>query len=281
MSKNNLSDVFEDLTSLPSLPQAVSEALALLQDEESSLRAIGDVLERDAALSMKILRLANSAYFGVRQEVTSVEHAAALLGRRVIRNVVLSASVFSDFSATSEQFVMFCIASGTAAESLAAQSSAKGVTRAEAFTYGILNHVGELILLEYLPSEREQARQMSMSQGIPLIEAERAVIGASQAEAGARLCRHWRLPERFAKAIECYPQPETCENDEARAWAAVLNVATCICLEEGFGQDLHDYVRLEDRTLSLAGVSSDAVPQVRADLQEAAGAIRDLAVACQ
>ncbi len=278
--RDSLPEIFGDVTSLPSLPAAVNEALQLLQQEESSMHDIAAALERDPALTMKILRLANSAYFGLRQQVTSVEHAAALLGRRVIRNVVLSASAFSEFSKSTEDFILFSIATGTVMESLAARSSAAGVSRGDAFTFGVLNHVGTLMLLEYLPAQLAEAHKRCEHEGLTLTEAEEATIGVNHAEAGAVLCRHWGLPERFSLAIEHYQTPARCPDDSVRPWSALLGIATFVCLEAGYGNDPHAFVYLDDDFWNAGGLEPDVLVDVKRELAAASESIRELAAAC-
>ncbi len=277
---HDIDQLLSEIVSLPSLPRTVSRGLQVLKDEESTLADVAELLATDPALAMKLLRLANSAYFGIKQEVRSVEHAVPLLGRRVVRNLVISATVFDRFAKNTYSFMRYSVATGMGMEILARISPNASLEADEAFVYGILHNVGMLVLAEYLPNDNEQARVVSAGREIPLVEAERQVIGADHALIGARLCTHWHLPSQFSEAIAGYRQPATCETEASKPIAALLGVAAHICVQAGLGDDPRDLMRLTPEHWEYSRLGSHDVMRATGEFFDALPGVNELVAAC-
>ncbi|MFO7975569.1 MAG: HDOD domain-containing protein [Candidatus Hydrogenedentota bacterium] len=259
----NIDYLLEEIITLPSLPATVARITQLLNDPDSSLGDVGKAISNDPAIALKTLRLANSASYGLREHVTSVEHAVTLLGAKVIQNLVLTATVFETLSSGASLLFQHSIAVGLAARSiLRPRVSHLALAPDEAFVYGLLHDIGKIILEDYMSEELVQAEELSRTQGIPAHEAEQQLIGADHAEIGGRLAMKWRLPDTIAAAILAHHDLSRCENEEQRSFAALLSVADTICIAAGLPS--YEGAIADDTTESwqTLGVASTQIPAI-------------------
>jgi putative nucleotidyltransferase with HDIG domain len=165
-------------------------------------------------MTTKILQLVNSAYFGLRVQVSDPEQAVALLGLDTIKALVLSMQTFSQFS---DIPVLPYPLDALWRHGLAAAAHARAIAKAEciphsmvdeAFTAALLHDVGILIFATSKPEEYAQVLSMMTQQGIPDWEAEQAVFGATHAEVGAYLLGMWGLPHAVVEAVAYHHKPE-------------------------------------------------------------------------
>lgn len=230
----NIDYLLEEIITLPSLPATLARIVQLLNDPDSSLAEVGKAITGDPAIALKTLRLANSASYGLRERVTSVEHAVTLLGVKVIQNLVLTATVFDTLSSGASLLFRHSIAVGLAARSvIRAGVSGLALQPDEAFVYGLLHDIGKIILEDYLSDDLVQSEELSRSRNVPAYVAELEVIGADHAEVGGRLAKNWRLPDSITAAILAHHDLTRCEDEEHLRYAALLNAADSICIAAG------------------------------------------------
>ncbi len=258
--------LLEEIITLPSLPGALARIVQLLNDPESSLLDLGKAITQDPAVALKTLRLANSAACGLREHVTSVEHAVALLGIKVIHNLVLTATVFDTLSRSAGLLYQHSIVSGLAARAvLRSGHVALALQPDEAFVYGLLHDVGKIILEDYMPDELMEAEKLSRERKVPAHQVERELIGADHAELGGRLAMNWRLPESIASAILAHHDLSRCKNEDSRRLAALLNVADTICIEAGLPSYEGAVAGDSSQSWALLGVESVKIPAIMDD----------------
>lgn len=232
----SLDQLLEEVVTLPSLPSTVAKITSLVNDPNASLNEVGQAIAEDAALAAKTLRLVNSAFFAVREKVTSVEHAVAMLGMKVIKNVVFTATVFETLDSGQERLVRHNVACGVAMSALmdSGVTTTSG-TSDEAFLFGLLHDLGKLILGEFMPEETSAVQIACSTRGISASVAEREIIGVDHAEVGARLAQNWKLPDTLIQAIAGHHDLERCESPEHRDTAALLAIADFITYKAGMG----------------------------------------------
>ncbi len=189
---------------LPALPEAVLDLLALLGAEDVDIDELCARLSVDMALTAKVLRLANSSFYGARGEVTSVDAAIGRVGLRMVRGIVTAAGVSGtikppvcagfDFAA----FWRHGVATAAAAQMLA---FATGADSSTAFTTGLLYRIGQLVLASQVPVEFAETIAHRAANGGDALLIERAVLGVDHAMVGARIAAHWRLPATIVAAM--------------------------------------------------------------------------------
>ena len=199
------------VTSLPSLPQAVQDALAVLNDEGASVGAVAERIEHDQVLAARTLRAANTAFYGAPGRVATIRSAIGVLGLRTVAALLTTASVSAQFpgSARCPEFRFSSFWRHTLTTALTSRGLAKaiGMDAEVAFTAGLLHDIGALVLATQFPAEFGIALRHAREHDLPLLGAERAVLDVDHCAAGAVLAEHWRLPVPVARAIAQHHAP--------------------------------------------------------------------------
>ncbi|MBF0515225.1 MAG: HDOD domain-containing protein [Desulfovibrionaceae bacterium] len=202
---------------IPAFSQSVSRVLSLASDINCSPKVLVEVVSGDPVLTMKILRLVNSAYFGLPNKITSVHQALVNLGLNTLKHTALSLAMLgvlprkNDAGLDIDALWLHSLAVGLAARRLA---QAKGVPKAESedyFVAGLLHDVGKLVYASYEPARFARALETAALDQVDLTVPERAELGATHAEVGALLAERWGLAEplRLALAGHHAPSDET------------------------------------------------------------------------
>lgn len=189
---------------LPALPAAALDLLALVAQEDVDIDELCARLSVDIALTAKVLRLANSSFYGARGAVTTVDAAVSRVGLRMVKGIVTAAAVSGsvrppqcpgfDFAA----FWRRAVATATAAQMLAFST---GVESSTAFTGGLLYRIGQLVLAAQAPAAFALVLTHHAALGGEVADIERRVLGVDHAVVGAQVAAHWRLPAVIVQAL--------------------------------------------------------------------------------
>ena len=263
MSKTyDIDALLEEVVTLPSLPGTVAQLMKLVSDPQCSLSAVARAVAMDPGLAMKTLRLVNSAYYGVRQQIATIEHAVVLLGIRVIKNLAFTATVFDVMKGSPDAFLRHSVMCGLAMRVLAEPSSKESFVEApeEALVYGLLHDVGKVILAQFLPEEHAQIAEISRTRNVRWHEAERQIIGVDHAELGARLAQQWKLPERLIEGIAGHHDLDQCTTPALKRTAAMLTVANYLCYACGVTSYEGCIGHVSDEAWAASQLTSAEVP---------------------
>ena len=229
---------------LPALPLALVVAVQALSSDDLPASACVDAVERDQSLATQLLRLANSAFYGARGQVASVEDAVGMLGLRTVASVVAAVSMRSTLALVQcngfrfEIYWRHALTTAVIARELARPAT---LDPGEAFLAGLLHDVGQLLLVVAHADWAERALQLSREEQIDLCDAERRLIGVGHDEVGADVMRHWHFPERLVNAVGAHHAP--------------------LAAEPGDRLSLSELVRLSDQLAHhLEADSGDPVP---------------------
>lgn len=208
-----LRQVTEKIIGLPTLPTVVTQLIAMVGDPASSARQIAQLVSADQALTAKILKVANSSFYGFAREIATVQLAIVVLGIEMVKNIGLSVTVLKRFASGREhrlfdrqQFWEHAIGCGVAVRMLARKYGDRRAAD-EAFVAGVLHDIGKLILVEYFYDDFSEALELAESQGIAIADAEAQVIGVTHAEIGGWLAEKWNLPKHLVNAIAHHHRP--------------------------------------------------------------------------
>lgn len=245
--------VISAIGSLPSPPATCFRLIQAMNDSDSSLSTIGDIVDRDVALSAKVLQLVNSAFFSLPHTVTDVMPALAVIGIDVLKQLVLSAAILRQFhprrpiqSFSVDEFELHARTSAQIASQLPAEGDALSLRVMTA----LLHDVGKLVLATYLSEKFEQACRISRSEKCRLYLAEREVFGTSHAEVGGHLLSLWGLPHAAVDAIAAHhrPAPVTAAIGDGLDLMAVVHISSALA---------HDCFADTDITTPLSQVDDD------------------------
>jgi putative nucleotidyltransferase with HDIG domain len=212
------------ISKLPAVPRVYARLQQLLANDDTSPREVAQLISTDVAITAKLLQLVNSAFFRLARRITGIEQAVNHLGFAAIRNLVLSAEVFSSWPTQSSKSVV-CIdtlQSHVHQVAAAARALTAGTPKADdALLAGLLHDIGYWILSDECSTELNESVALAVAENIPLHQAETRVIGASHAEVGAYLLGLWGLPYPVIEAVAHHHTPETVPQSEFDPLAAV------------------------------------------------------------
>lgn len=197
---------------LPTLPVVFSRLVDLLSDETSSAQAIGDVIGADPALSARLLRLANSPYYGIPSRVETISRAVTIIGVKELYSLALTVSVIHAFKDIPYQLVDMAgfwrhsVTCGVISRAIAELKGLSG--RETLFVSGLLHDIGRLLLYQRAPTHARGVLARARRSGILLFQAEKEVLGLDHAEIGGQVLRRWRFPERLQDLIQCHHDPQ-------------------------------------------------------------------------
>jgi HD-like signal output (HDOD) protein/CheY-like chemotaxis protein len=198
---------------LPSLPSLYSEIVEALQDPEAGVEEIGNIIVKDVAMTAKILKLVNSAFFGLGNAIANPGEAVAYLGTDTIKSLILVTHAFSNAEIRLDGFSLetlwtHSLEVSNAAKAVAFYEGAEKKLIDEAFVAGLLHDIGKLVFATNLPEEYQQAINLARKKKFSLADAEKQIFGANHADVGGYLLGLWGLPVPVVEAIALHHQPD-------------------------------------------------------------------------
>jgi len=197
---------------LPVIPATYQTIVELLESETTTVEDLGKVVQRDPGLAANLLKLVNSAYFGLRQRVADPAEAVSFLGVETLKGLALLHGVFQQagtFPAgfNGGQLWRHSLDLAATAREIARKEGQDRSVQAECFTGGLLHDVGLLILASGFPEEYRQIVALLDEEPVAIIEAERRVIGVHHGEVGGYLLGLWGLPAPVVEAVRLHHGP--------------------------------------------------------------------------
>lgn len=202
--------VLARLKQLPSLPASIADLLASFADDDVDVERISRQLARDQGLTARVLRVANSSFYGLQSRVGTVHEAVVILGFRAVRSMVLAVGMSSAFKVENcpgfdtHAYLRHCASVGLAARGLAALT---GHNPELAFTGGMLHDIGKLVLAANFPAEYAAALAYRQQHDCFMYQAERDVLGMDHGEVGGLLAETWHFPPALLAAVAGHHAP--------------------------------------------------------------------------
>lgn len=252
---------------LPPLPSTYRRLLQVASNPDTSIREIAEIVESDPVMTLKVLQLVNSAFFGLMRRVPTVAGALSLLGLELLKSLLLAAHVMSAFEKvevegfSAERFQLYSMRVARLAHRFAGSRRLED----EALTSGILHDIGELIFALRRPQEFSRVMQRVTEGGERQCDVEAELLGANHAEAGACLLASWGIPFSVVECVAFHHTPSAVAGDGGHVLAAVhaadalVDIVTCGAPEE----------RLDRAFLERAGFAEE-IPKWRAIVEDTA-----------
>jgi HD-like signal output (HDOD) protein len=191
---------------LPALPAVVSEIQSLIHDANVDMKRVAELINSDTAILAQVLKIVNSAYYGLPREVKNVQFAIAFLGLNEVYRMVLSLSVINTLAIDKkdeiEEFWFHSFYAALCTKYLAKKYEPH-LSLEELWSAAMLHDIGKLVYLKFFPDHYRALRKYSKEHGCLLSEAERHFSLPSSAYLGTLLCEHWRLPDEIRQACAC------------------------------------------------------------------------------
>ena len=237
MNQKELNLILDDVKSFPSMPAAALKLLALLKDDDASSAQIEQVLRYEPGLTANILKLTNSAYFGLPTQVGSIRQAILLLGWKKLIQIVLTSCVSAIIDKPVQGYDLpagdlwrHSIAVSVATEALI--KLLKLSVPDEVFTAALLHDVGKMVLGRYVEAEILHMDEEAM-QGLSFEQVERSMFGIDHAEIGAKILRRWSFPTAMINIVRWHHEPDNAPKPDIAI--DVVHTADVLCLMAGIG----------------------------------------------
>jgi putative nucleotidyltransferase with HDIG domain len=232
LENNNIPNkIMKDVSSFPSMPRTGFKLRSLINKVGAPIAEIEEILRHDPGLSANVLRLANSAFFGLSTKVGSLKQAVMLLGVERLAQIAVSACMKKTMEKAAEGYEMspgelwrHSIASANIAESLAKNRKVDGTY--DVFTSALLHDIGKLVLSKFLKEELKKIKNITKN-AIPMDIAEHMILGTDHAEVGALILSKWSLPSDIVNAVRWHHCPERIQTSNIKSDIVYLSNQMC------------------------------------------------------
>ena len=274
MSTADIQTLVNNASNLISLPEISLKVNQLANDPNSTAEAMGKVISQDPALVVRMLKIANSAYYGLSTEVDTITRAIAILGTNKIRDLVLSTSASKAFEGipndliTMQDFWHHSLYCGLLAQILSKKS--KKANSESMFIAGLLHDIGQLLMFNQLPEKSHEAILLLMegSEELETFEAERHVFGFDHMDVGAELIKSWKLSPVLLECVQHHHEPQKATNYQAEV--AIINIANAVAVMADFDSMSEDdeIPRIDPKSWELTGLTKSILPEAIKEAQD-------------
>jgi putative nucleotidyltransferase with HDIG domain len=235
----NVDDIINGIDTLKPIPPVATQIMALAEDENSSMSDIADLIIHDPSITASLLKICNSAYFGLSRKVESVRDAITLLGLDQIVELILLNGTAENFRDEPDGYGLgegelwhHAVLSAHVAKVLA-ETQGLANKKHLIFTAGLLKDIGKIIMGRFVAFSYEKINILVHSKGYSFNEAEKEIIGMNHEELGAQVGKKWRFGDKLIYIIRNHHMAdETCRNDPE---TALVYLADIVCMMIGFG----------------------------------------------
>lgn len=210
-----LEDLIDSTVTIPTIPSTLSEINRVFASPDGSAREAGATIEKDPAIAAKLLRIVNSSFYGLKNPVSAIPLACSILGLKVIKNLVVQATVLERFNSGPEledfdpNWLWDHSFKTAMAARLLSQATPKrlGLDKDDAYTCGLIHDVGKMLLLQNQAKQFAAALQLSRKKNVPLQQMEQQVFGFTHAHVGGLLAERWKLAPELRQAVHGHHEP--------------------------------------------------------------------------
>jgi putative nucleotidyltransferase with HDIG domain len=230
MSPEYIKEKVQTIIQLPALPTIAMEVVEMVDNPKTSASKLGKLISTDQALTAKVLKIANSPFYGFPRKISTIDFAIIVLGYDALKEIVISISLVSSLQKKSDAlfdakgFWDHSITSGVLARRLARDLGYR--VSGEVFVGGLLHDMGISVLHRYFRNEYKRITEILEETDLNALEAEESVMGVTHAEVGGWLAERWNLPDHLVEAIRFHHVPARA--DKNKDLVALIHVADMI-----------------------------------------------------
>ncbi len=278
-SKKRYQRIIQDLGQIPTMPTIAAKVMQIVNDPHSSAEDVAKFISRDVALTSKVLRLANSAFYGIPRTISSVNSAIVILGFNTIRSLVLSASVLKVFPAKPglvrfdrKAFWKHSFMVGIASRMVAQIYRRKKLVDMEtAFSAGLLHDIGKIILEQFSNEDYLPVLKAAKDLAQPLVVVERNMLGMSHADVSGMLVDKWQMPNELKDPIVYHHSP--LDDNASKEMACIVHYANHLCHLKASGcmenETYAPFMVQVEAVLNLGISQDDLLGELEKHIQEA------------
>jgi HD-like signal output (HDOD) protein len=273
-----------EISHIATLPEITLKIIHLVEDPESTAQDLNNIISNDPALGARVLKVVNSAFYGLPGQIGSINRAIVLLGLNAVKNIAVAASLGKLFRGgqisphfNARDLWHHSIGVATATRLLASRAGL-GLPD-EAFLAGLIHDLGIMVEVQARRTKFVAALDRKNSEGLTLRQAEQAVLGATHEQFGAALCQTWKFPLSFVYVTGYHHHPWDLA-EENRPLTSLVHIADVVCAQEGIGfTGSVEQDRVDLELLAQLKLTGENIEQVRQELpqamEEAMGLLHD------
>ncbi len=264
MENEILKEKVQNILQLPALPTIAVEVASLIDNPNTSVSKLTQVISADQVLTAKVLKIANSPFYGFQRKISTLDFAIMVLGFDSLKEILISVSLISAFKKkqdkyfNSKEFWEHSLATGIAARTLARQLGYR--ISGESFVAGLIHDIGILVTHQYFYDDYKQIVDAVTGGRSTFEDMEQSVLFATHGEIGAWLAERWNLPEQLIEAIKCHHKPTLAERNPQLT--ALIHFVDYLCHKLDIGalsyEKVHEY---DPEALKILNISEAEITQ--------------------
>jgi putative nucleotidyltransferase with HDIG domain len=247
-----IDSILKSIKKIPAFPATIQRVTQLLRNEDYAVADVVNVVKYDQSIAANILKISNSAYFGVHQRINTIHDAVVYLGQQQLVRAVQVAGISKFYKKTGKGYVAQSrdLWEHSVAVALMSQILSRRIQGKEdsvLYTAALLHDIGKIIMGEYVYEAFQQIFDQVKTKQCSFLEAEEEVIGINHAELGGRIAAYWNFPVEIRDAIAYHHRPDLLmKEDKTNAWLVYLSDQACLMFGIDGGVDGLAYKGLEE-----------------------------------
>ncbi len=263
--QNEIMRLLTGMEKLSTVPTVYTQLEEAIRNSRVSAGHISAIISQDTGLTVRLLRIVNSAFFSFPGKIETISRAVIIVGTQQLRDLALATSIISTFRnvpenhLSVESFWKHSIACGLAARIIASYFKEPNIERY--FVAGILHDVGRMVMVMNAPEQAKGAFNRAAKENIPLVEAERNIFGYDHAVVGSSLIHLWQLPKSFQEIILYHHHPQHASLYSTET--AVIHIADAVVHAMELGNSGEQFIpHVHDEAWRTIGLPIDHLPAV-------------------
>ena len=239
---SEIQSILKDIDRLKPIPQVAHKIMSIIEDPDSAMADLSDIIEHDVAVTANLLKVANSAYFGLPRKFESAHQAIVFLGMDQVVDLVLMTSSSENLQAAQEGYDLeagelwrYSVASALIARDLAQRKEIGD--QHLVFTAALLKDIGKVVLSQYVSESFEKINHLVMDQGYTFREAEKEIIGIDHSELGGMVAESWQFSPVMVEIIRNHHVPQDAKTGTAETHIVYMADTMCMMMGIGVGSD--------------------------------------------
>lgn len=276
----NIETIARSIERLPPFPAVATQALKLLDDADVSVDQIISIIRYDQGITANVLKLCNSAYYGLARKVPSLHEGLVLLGNNELRNIILASTVAKFFQQENKGYDLaggdlwkHAVATGIISKIIS--DRAHRSEPPSLFTAALLHDIGKVVLNSFVDKYFEQIIALVDEGGHSFLEAETKMLGINHAEVGATIADSWNFPEDIVQSIRLHHMPEEASDDDRVTPIIYLANIITLCIGIGLGRDGLSY-RGKQEVMTHYGMKPKDLQEIAVDFYDQYNKVQDM-----
>ena len=273
--------ILKTLDDLPAMPQVVLKAREIMADVNSSVKDVVKVVETDQAVTTRILKVANSAYYGMSGKISTIQLASVVLGYQTIGELITVAAgsalldrVLTGYGLGAGDLWHHSMSVGVGSRILASRKNPE--LEDTAFSAGLIHDAGKLVLDKYVEESKEAFDELMEHGRETFMNAENQIFGFNHAEIGFDVCDSWSIPHDIATAIKFHHTPSRSGKNQLAYMVyladAIVNMSDAFAKMDGMEADIDALMyMIDDRAMKFLGLTEKDIKPIMDEIDKSVG----------